>query len=152
MRCLVLFIFLFLFSCSEREKQVDIQEEFIHIDSLLLQQQTSWNNGDLKGFMKGYWESDSLRFISSRGETFGFHKVLRNYEKGYPNKEKMGELNFDIKTKVMLSETSDVAQVTGIYSLKRNKFENDQKDTGWFSLIFKNFPSQGWKIIIDHTF
>jgi len=27
-------------------------------------QQIAWNNGDLEGFMQGYWKSDKLRFIS----------------------------------------------------------------------------------------
>ena len=153
MRLLPLLSLLLLFSsCVQKEKEINVEHEFQLIDSVLYNQQNAWSRGDLAGFMNGYWENDSLRFISSRGETFGYQKVLSNYQQGYPNKEKMGKLTFVIKNRAMLSERIDIAQVTGVYSLKRNKFDDNQKDTGWFSLLFKKFPSKGWKIVIDHTF
>ena len=34
-------------------------------------QETAWNNGDLEGFMQGYWKSDSLKFYGSNGLTKG---------------------------------------------------------------------------------
>jgi hypothetical protein len=34
---------------------------------LLDTQTAAWNKGDLQGFMKGYWENDSLRFIGKSG-------------------------------------------------------------------------------------
>ena len=39
-------------------------------------QQKSWNMGDLVGFMNGYWESDSLRFLGKDGVTLGWKSSL----------------------------------------------------------------------------
>ena len=33
--------------------------------SVMKSQEKSWNNGDLKGYMKGYYQSDSLIFVSN---------------------------------------------------------------------------------------
>ena len=37
------------------------------IRQVMQEQQDAWNRGDLEAFMQGYWQSDSLRFIGSRG-------------------------------------------------------------------------------------
>ena len=36
------------------------------------QQTTAWNRGDMEGFMKTYWQSDSLMFIGTAGITYGW--------------------------------------------------------------------------------
>ena len=48
---------------GQREAQ-DADEEKKAITTLLNDQVTAWNKGDLPGFMKGYWESDELTFFS----------------------------------------------------------------------------------------
>jgi len=67
---------------------------------VMTDQQTAWNNGNIDGYMQGYWKNDSLLFIGSKGPTYGWQKTLDNYKKSYPNKEKMGILEFsDIQVK-----------------------------------------------------
>ena len=46
-----------------------IQQE---ITNTMHSQQNAWNIGDLVGFMNGYWESDSLRFLGKDGVTLGW--------------------------------------------------------------------------------
>ena len=107
-------------------------------------QQIAWNNGDIDGFMKGYWKNDSLLFIGSKGPTYGWQKTLDNYKKSYPNKEKMGILEFsDIKVKML---GKNYAYVFGKWKLVRT---NDSPN-GIYTLIFQKFKD-GWKIISDHT-
>jgi len=48
---------------------------------VLHEQQTAWNNGDIKNFMKGYWKNDSLLFIGSKGPTYGWQKNARQLQK-----------------------------------------------------------------------
>src|SRR3982751_6210584 len=63
----------------------------------ILQRQTvAWNNGNIEGFMQGYWQSDSLMFIGKSGITRGWTKTLNNYKKGYPDTAAMGKLDFTI--------------------------------------------------------
>ena len=64
---------------------------------ILGDQQKCWNKADIDCFMEGYWKSDSLMFIGSKGLIFGWQATLERYKKSYPGKEAMGELEFDIK-------------------------------------------------------
>ncbi|HAN37774.1 MAG TPA: DUF4440 domain-containing protein, partial [Chitinophagaceae bacterium] len=50
------------------------------IQSLLQQQATAWNRGNIESFMSiAYWNDDSLMFIGSRGPTYGYAATLANY-------------------------------------------------------------------------
>lgn len=107
-------------------------------------QETAWNRGDLPGFMDGYWQSDSLQFIGSRGVTHGWDTTLKNYQKSYPTSEKMGRLTFtEIQVKPLGRK---FALVTGRWALARK----EDAPAGIFTLIFQKFKA-GWKIISDHT-
>jgi ketosteroid isomerase-like protein len=111
---------------------------------VMTDQQTAWNNGNIDGYMQGYWKNDSLLFIGSKGPTYGWQKTLDNYKKSYPNKEKMGILEFsDIQVKILGKKH---AYVFGKWKLVRT---NDSPN-GIYTLIFQKFKN-GWKIISDHT-
>lgn len=106
-------------------------------------QELAWNNADIRGFMKYYWNSDSLKFIGSKGITYGWQKTYDNYIKGYPNKEAMGVLIFTIKEITQLSKTS--IYVIGQWELKKEKPAG-----GYFTLLWKKIKGQ-WVIVSDHT-
>lgn len=107
-------------------------------------QQIAWNKGNIDEFMQGYWKNDSLLFIGSKGPTYGWQKTLDNYKKSYPNKEKMGTLEFsDIRIKMLGKK---YAYVFGKWKLIR---QNDSP-SGIYTLIFQKCK-EGWKIISDHT-
>jgi ketosteroid isomerase-like protein len=115
------------------------------IRSVLNKQVQSWNCGDLNGFMKGYWESDSLMFIGKSGITYGYAETLTNYRKSYPDMDQMGELKFDLIKIDLLN--SDVAFVVGKWSLKREKVGDI---AGHFTLLLKKLNGQ-WVIVTDHS-
>src|SRR5689334_19246073 len=75
----------------------------ITVRQMLDEQTKAWNRGDLEGFMKGYWQSDSLTFIGRSGITYGWQSTLNNYRKGYPDTATMGKLAFDIVSVKRLS-------------------------------------------------
>ena len=106
-------------------------------------QEESWNKGDVRGFMDYYWNNDSLKFIGSKGITYGWQKTLDNYIKGYPNKEAMGILTFTILEAIQLSESSIF--VIGKWDLKKEK-----PSGGHFTLLWKKINSK-WVIVTDHT-
>jgi ketosteroid isomerase-like protein len=106
-------------------------------------QQTAWNNGDIPGFMDHYWKHDSLKFIGSRGITYGWQRTLENYQKGYPDKAAMGELTF---TLFEVTELSPAAVfVIGKWDLKKEKPAG-----GYFTLLWKKIKGK-WVIVADHT-
>jgi len=106
-------------------------------------QQKFWNEGDIKGFMSYYWNSDSLKFIGSKGITFGWQKTLDNYLKSYPTKEAMGILTFKMIECISLSASS--AYVIGKWDLQKEK-----PSGGYFTLLWKKINDK-WVIVADHT-
>jgi len=107
-------------------------------------QSTSWNKGDIDGFMAGYWKSEKLTFISGTDVTRGWQPTLDRYKKSYDSRAKMGVLTFSDLEFTVLSK--DAAVVLGSWSLARDK----DNPHGKFTLTFRKFK-EGWRIIIDHT-
>lgn len=114
------------------------------ITSVLTEQQTAWNRGDVNAFMNGYWDSPELTFAGTSGITRGWQPVLARYQKNYPDQKAMGHLDFsDIEVSPL---GKDAALVLGRWHLQRDTGELG----GVFTLVFERFP-EGWKIIHDHT-
>ncbi len=126
--------------------QSDAQKVRISADirAVMDKQASDWNRGDIPAFMEGYWKSDRLTFVSTRGVTKGWQPTLDNYKRGYPDKAAMGTLSFSDLEITVLSK--DAALVLGSWSLQREK----DKPGGKFSLIFRKFK-EGWRIVHDHT-
>lgn len=123
--------------------QQDAQDEQA-IRRVMAEQEMAWNRADLEGFMQGYWKSDSLRFIGSRGLTYGWQPTLDNYKKSYPNAEAMGKLSFTILSVEVLSPQS--AFVIGKWRLARAKDEL----SGHYTLLWKKIDG-AWVIVADHS-
>jgi hypothetical protein len=114
------------------------------ISELMMQQEVCWSAGDLECFMEPYWRSDSLKFIGSKGLTYGWQQTLDNYKKSYPSAEAMGKLTF---TNLYIEQLSkDYVSVIGKWHLERVKGNLE----GHYSLIWKRMGGQ-WKIISDHS-
>lgn len=126
--------------CSFAQQTKDIFD----IKAVMAEQEADWNAGNLEAFMQGYWKSDSLKFISSRGINYGWQATLDGYKRGYPTKEKMGKLHFTILSVEVLSPTSAV--VIGKWLLKRSSDEPN----GHFMLLWKKVNGT-WVIVADHT-
>ena len=125
--------------------QVDAQDKNERaIKSLLERQSTAWNDGNLEGFMEGYWKNDSLMFIGSTGVTYGWTNTLNNYKKGYPDTSKMGKLTFTLLHIKKLS--GRYYHVTGKWFLKRTVGDLG----GHFTLLFKRVRGE-WVVISDHS-
>ena len=114
------------------------------IRHILDRQTAAWNRGDLEGFMQGYWKSDSLKFIGSRGVTYGWQNTLDNYRKGYPDTAAMGRLRFEILHLNKLS--GKYYQVIGKWMLTRTVGNL----SGHFTLLFRKINGE-WVIVSDHS-
>jgi ketosteroid isomerase-like protein len=138
MKKLIILFFLFLISYFSyaQDRQAIVK--------LMTDQQTAWSNGDIEGFMQGYWKSDSLMFIGKRGPAYGWQTTLNNYKKTYPDKAAMGKLTFRIDKVELLGKQN--AFVMGAWSLAREK----DNPGGYFTLWFKKIKGV-WKIVCDHT-
>jgi beta-aspartyl-peptidase (threonine type) len=115
------------------------------VRKVLDDQVVAWNQGDLEGFMAGYWKSDRLSFVSGNNKTAGWQATLDRYRKTYQGEGKeMGKLSFEDLSIELLG--NDHALVRGRFRLKLQKDE----PTGLFTLILRKLP-EGWRIIHDHT-
>jgi uncharacterized protein (TIGR02246 family) len=116
------------------------------IRAVLEMQQAAWNRGDVEAFMSGYESSEETTFVGA-SVTRGYQKVLDNYRRRYPTKEKMGQLTFsDVQIRPL---GADYASVIGRWHLERSA-EAGGDVGGIYTLLFRN-AAQGWKIILDHT-
>jgi len=114
------------------------------IRQILATQEEAWNRADLEAFMGGYWRSDSLMFIGSRGVTYGWQATLDSYKKGYPDAGAMGKLTFTILSVQVLAPES--AYVIGKWQLARATDELG----GHFTLLWKKKDGK-WVIVADHS-
>lgn len=114
------------------------------IRAIMADQELAWNRGDLEGFMAGYWKSDSLKFIGSRGLTYGWQQTLDNYKRGYPDTDAMGKLKFTIISVEKLSGKS--AYVIGKWHLARKAGDL----SGHYTLLWKKLKGR-WVIVADHS-
>ncbi|MDX2173980.1 MAG: DUF4440 domain-containing protein [Bacteroidota bacterium] len=119
------------------------QKDIIRVTENMKTQEEAWNIGDIEGFMDYYWNNDSLKFIGSKGITYGWQKTLDNYKKGYPNKDAMGTLNFTILEATQLSKTS-------IYVIGKWELKKEKPSGGHFTLLWRKINKK-WLIVSDHT-
>ena len=138
-KLLLIFFLLSLMTCQGQTTEQEDKEAIILV---MKTQEKAWSNNDLEGFMKGYWQSDSLKFYGSRGLTKGWQQTLDNYKKGYPTKEHSGSLNFTIDDISKIE--NGTYSVMGQYHLKRSVGDAN----GVFLIIFKKINGE-WKIIAD---
>ena len=136
-----LMIGLLLLLCFSVNAQQNAEKE---IRAMLMEQTQSWNKGDLEAFMQPYCKSDSLMFVGKSGVVWGWQPTLDNYKKGYPNRDAMGQLSFDI---ILVKELSkDYYHVTGKWMLKRTIGDL----SGHYTLLLRRMGGQ-WKIVYDHS-
>lgn len=136
---IILFVFVVI-SCS----RINFDKDKGEIKAAMDKQSQCWSNGNIEGFMDGYWKSDSLRFLGRRGLTKGWQTTLDNYKKSYPDKQTMGKLKF---THISFEPLNDTQMfVVGKWALER------EKDTlkGYYSLLWRKIDGR-WKVIFDHT-
>lgn len=138
---LLLFAFPLISFAADTKSDSRAAEE---IKSVMNAQQIAWNKGDIDGFMRGYWNSPTLLFVSGDNVTRGWQQTTNRYKKSYATREKMGVLTFSDLEVTRLSK--DSAVVLGSWSLERAA----DRPHGKFTLTFRKFKD-GWKIIIDHT-
>lgn len=147
--CLSILVFS---SCSNIEnyqsKSVIPENHSIDTNALLTllnTQADEWNKGNIDGYMKGYWNSDSLRFIGKRGIRYGYDSVATMYKRHYDSKDKMGHLVFSSLSYNKLAYIPEIVNVCG-------KWNISGKDSagGYFSLIMQPINGE-WKITTDQT-
>ena len=118
--------------------------EEAQILAVLNAQQAAWNNGDIDGFMDGYWQSPDLRFASGGTVTHGWQATKDGYHARYSNRAAMGVLAFSDLEAALLG--SDHAIVHGGWALQRA----EDRPYGLFTLVLRKSGDE-WLIVSDTT-
>lgn len=140
MKCLISVYFFFM-AISNLNAQ---EKDEMYIRGILSAQTKQWNQGNIEGFMQGYWHSDSLLFVGKSGPRYGYRTTLENYKKSYPDTVAMGKLTFDILKMQRISP--DYYFVLGKWTLRRSIGNLE----GHYTLLFRRIRGQ-WLIVSDHS-
>ena len=150
MKQLFTLFLLTLLSCSMNDTKTNdiIKQDPNEIDAIkkmLTSQKECWNNGDIDGFMEGYWNSEKLIFTSlNHKPAYGWQNTLERYRESYPDRESMGEFKFEILDLKLNSEKTAILK--GRWELIRiNDYPN-----GLFWLDIERFD-ESWLITKDST-
>jgi uncharacterized protein (TIGR02246 family) len=119
-------------------------QDAAEIRDVLHKQQDAWNAGNIEEFMRYYWKSDSLCFMTKNGVTNGWQNTLERYKRGYPDKQSMGKLTFDLIRIDLLAP--DAALVAGKWLVD----SATKSAEGHFNLLLRKKNGQ-WLIVLDHT-
>lgn len=125
-------------SCGFRVRDKKVRE-------VLMEQQRSWNYGDIERFMQGYLNSEKMIFVSPGGVRLGYEATLNAYKKNYSDMNSMGVMEFDIQQ--VLNTGPRSAVVMGKWKLTRAR----DIPQGHFMVVFRKRQGK-WKIIADQTF
>jgi len=140
-RSTLFFVLLFgVFLYAQKLSNIDRAEILLTLEN----QKISWNEGNLEKYMEGYWKSDSLRFIGKSGIRYGWNATFEGYKKGYPNKDAMGTLKFEVLSLEALSKNK--AFMIGKWDLARRK----ENAGGYFTLIWRKIKEK-WLVTTDHS-
>tara|TARA_Y100000385_G_scaffold271261_1_gene311060 strand:- start:229 stop:636 length:408 start_codon:yes stop_codon:yes gene_type:complete len=128
------------------EKTRIVKEEAIEIMAIkkvLYMQQEYWNNGNIDGFMEGYWNSEKLIFTSLSNEpSFRWKNTFELYKNSYPKKESIGELEFELLDLKLISKNT--ASLKGKWELLRESINTN----GYHWLDLQKFDKR-WFITKD---
>ncbi|UFP94277.1 YybH family protein [Gloeobacter morelensis] len=116
------------------------------VRSVLEQQASAWNRGDIPGFMAGYENAETTTFVGTDVNR-GYQKVLELYLKRYPTPAAMGKLTFFALEILPLGE--EYASALGQWKLERAPKDGGNVG-GYFTLLLRK-TALGWRIILDHT-
>jgi ketosteroid isomerase-like protein len=137
---LISIAFFFMAPALVHAQSKDVQA----INRMLAAQVAEWNKGNVVGYMKGYWENDSLLFIGSKGPTYGYTATLERYKKSYPDADHMGTLT---STNVSIKKLSpDYYFVVGKWALARKAGDV----SGSYTLLIRKIKGE-WVIVCDHS-
>lgn len=141
---LVMLLVALLAACRARDLDAADRDA---IATVLAEQASAWNRGDLEAFMSAYERSDALVFTSGGQVRRGWQETHDRYVARYGGSggaSEMGTLAFEVLEIRGLG--ADGAIVLGTWTLT----DTPKAGTGVFSLGMIRTP-EGWRIVHDHT-
>lgn len=111
---------------------------------VMREEERTWNNGDIEGYVNLYAPEDSTRMILTKGAAYGKEAILAFYKKYWP-KEKMGKLSLESDSIEKLSKK--YYYVSGYFHVTTPE---GKKIDGRFSGLMKKIKGK-WYLYTDHA-
>jgi|MDTB01.2.fsa_nt_gb uncharacterized protein (TIGR02246 family) len=143
--CAAMFVVSLCSQGSAQASRIEVGGMPDQVAQVMTSQMDAWNQGDLEGFMQGYWRSDSLLFVGKSGITRGHSATLERYQLGYPTQADMGTLTFRNDKWVRVSRSS--GWLVGGWHLEK---EGQTNAEGMYTLLWKRIHGD-WVIVADHS-
>lgn len=144
---IILIVFLLTFAgFAQNKKNLDSyysEKDEKEILKVMDNQMKSWNEGNIEGYMNGYWKSDSLRFVAKVGVQYGWNLTLDMYKKNYDTKEGMGKLSLKAVALEFLNKNV-------VFMIGRWQVEGKKNVGGHYTQIWRKIKGK-WLITVDHT-
>lgn len=110
----------------------------------VLAQAAAWNDGDLAGFMNGFWNNPEFVLIAGPRETKGWQETYALYRQAYGESGDLGRLIYhDLDAKLL---DADTAAVSGRYDYLRGAATS----SGVMSLVLRRFEG-AWRVVRQQT-
>ena len=139
-KSVALFTLLLLLNTYVHAQSKDVRD----ITAFMREEERTWNNGDIEGYVNLYAPEDSTRMILSKGAAYGKDNILAFYKKYWP-KEKMGKLSLEADSIEKLSK--NFYYVTGYFHVVTPE---GKKIDGRFSSLMKKIKGK-WYLYTDHS-
>lgn len=104
----------------------------------------AWNNGDLDGYLAGYWESEQTRYISNGKVIQGYTAIAESYKSRFGATADLGQLELT-QFEVTPLSPADVL-VFGVFEHRMD----GRSSSGAFTVHLRNFDGE-WLIVLDHS-
>ena len=104
----------------------------------------AWNQGDLDGYLSGYWDSDNTLWISGGSLTRGKKAIEAAYKARFSTPEQMGKLTLTELEIDVLTDTDAIA-----FGGWRLVIE-DKLAEGFFTVQLKKIEGT-WLYVSDHS-
>jgi hypothetical protein len=105
---------------------------------------TSWNRGDLEGYLTGYWDSEKTRWVSGAAVVRGKKAIAAAYRSRFPSAPQMGNIEVtDLEIEVLTS--TDVLVFGHLVHTVGKMVRN-----GVFTVQLRKI-GEDWLIVSDHS-
>lgn len=110
------------------------------VKSTVMAQAAAWNDGDLAGFMNGFWNDPGFVFIAGSTVTRGWQETYNRYRDSYGESGDLGRLQYsDLDAKMLAPES---ASVVGRYAFTRGPASS----SGALTLVLRRFEG-AWRVV-----
>jgi ketosteroid isomerase-like protein len=133
-------------AAQQQDKLYTATHQQLEVVKVVLAQETSWNKGDLDGFLSRFKDAADTQVVLG-ARAVGLNNIRGAFRVNYPNRETMGLISYtDVEAREL---GENFALATGKYHLERSKKGGGPAD-GTFTEVMEKTP-QGWQIIFSET-